>query len=89
MSNTFYLVTFSKDWADEFDVCGISVCDSVRLEHERAIVRDNADYVFSQIGFGSNEAFCEVTLEELFEAYTFTEISETTCSICLEFLSKA
>lgn len=74
----FYLVKFQCDWADEFDVCGVSVCDSVRLEHERNIVSGNSEFGIGELYFGTNEFFSDMTLSELFECFTFTEISETT-----------
>lgn len=76
--NKYYLVKFSLDWSDEFDVTGVSVCDTIRLEHERSIAREQADYIFKEIGFGTNESFYDIQMCELFEAYTFTEISEST-----------
>jgi hypothetical protein len=74
----FYLVKFECNWADEFDVHGVSVCDSVRLEHEQKIASENAEYEFSEIGFGTNEAFYELTMQELFECFQFVEITEST-----------
>lgn len=75
---SFYLVKFDCNWADEFDVRGVSVCDSVRLEHEKQVVAANAEYEFDEIGFGTNEAFFELTLQELFDCFNFIEISEAT-----------
>lgn len=74
----FYLVKFDCNWADEFDVRGVSVCDSVRLEHEKQVVAENAEYEFNEIGFGTNESFYELTMSELFKCFKFIEISEST-----------
>jgi hypothetical protein len=74
----FYLVKLDLNWADEFDVRGISVCDSVRYEHEQRVAAENADYEFNEIGFGTNESFTDLSMEELFSSYTFIEISEST-----------
>lgn len=74
----FYLVKFDCNWADEFDVRGVSVCDSVRLAHEKKVAAENSEYVFDEIGFGTNESFFELTMSELFECFNFIEISEST-----------
>ena len=76
--NMYYLVKFTMDWCDEFDVCGVSVCDSVRYDHEKQVATDNADFVFSELYFGSNESFCDISMVELFDGFKFFEISETT-----------
>lgn len=74
----FYLVKSDVNWADEFDVRGVSVCDSVRYEHEKRVAAENADFVFGEIGFGTNESFYELSMSELFESFEFIEISEST-----------
>lgn len=74
----YYLVKFSMDWADEYDVRSISVCDSVRYEHEKQVAETNSEYIFDEIGFGTNESFFEVSMGDLYESYTFVEISEST-----------
>lgn len=76
--NKFYLVKLDMNWADEFDVRGVSVCDSVRYEHEKQVVSENADFVFDEVGFGTNESFYDLSIEELFASYEFIEISEST-----------
>ena len=76
--NKFYLVKLELNWADEFDVRGVSVCDSVRYEHEKQVASENADFVFDEVGFGTNESFYELSMEELFASYEFIEISEST-----------
>lgn len=74
---SFYLVKFSKDWSDEFDVRAVSVCTAANREYEQQVVDENKDYCFDQIGFGTNECFYETTMQELWSAYEFIEISET------------
>jgi hypothetical protein len=85
--NKFYLVKFCMNWADEFDVRGISVCDSVRYEHEKQVAAQNADFVFDEIAFGTNESFVETSLDELFFSFEFIEISESTYSELLPLLA--
>lgn len=74
---SFYLVKFSMNWSDEFDVTAVTVCDSDCREYEQQVVALNKDYCFDEIGFGTNEAFYEVNMVDLWTAYTFVEISET------------
>ena len=69
----YYLVKFVMD---ELCVTGITVCDSVRLEHEQLIVKVNAEYIFQEITIGANESFYNLPMHELFESYCFIEISE-------------
>ena len=76
--NKFYLVKSNLDWADEFVVRGVSVCDSVRYEHEKQVTAENADFVFGEIGFGTNESFYDLSMQELCESFEFIEISEST-----------
>ena len=76
--NKFYLVKSNLDWADEFDVRGVSVCDSIRYEREKQVAAENADFVFDEIGFGTNESFYDLSMQELFESFEFIEISEST-----------
>lgn len=76
--NKFYLVKFKCDWSDEFDVTGVSVCDSVRYDHEKQTVEQNPEYELRELYFGTNEFLDEMTLSELYECFTFIEISETT-----------
>jgi hypothetical protein len=74
----FYLVKFSCNWSDEFDVKSVSVCDSVRYEHEKQFAADHADLDIGELCFGTNESFTDMTFGELFECFKFLEISEST-----------
>lgn len=86
--NKFYLVKFSCNWADEFDVHSVSVCDSVRYEHEKAIVEANAEVELNELYFGTNESFSDLTVSELYDCFSFVEISESTYNeLATQFIS--
>ena len=74
----YYLVKFEDNYADEFDICSMSVCTGDRWAHEQAVVADNRDVEINERYFGTNEFFEETTLEYLFHCYTATEISYET-----------
>lgn len=74
----YYFVKFSRNWSDEFEVTGVSVCDEVRYEHEKRVAAEHSDYEFREIGFGTNESLSELSMSDLFNSFEFIEVSEST-----------
>ncbi len=70
------LISFSKDWADEFDVYGFKVYDWVewyRLETALRVIGDK------YIGwyFGTNEGWDDDTINMHLDDFDITDLSDT------------
>lgn len=68
-----YLVKFSKDWADEFEVYGFEVIDEDRYQ-EIMSVKDST-LTISRC-FGTNEGWDDTEISEFISAMEFIPISE-------------
>ncbi len=71
-----YLVKFQKDYADEFDVYGITAMTSYELLDYIKEVNgiDNNNYPV-EYGFGTNESLIYESSKDIFEALTVIEIT--------------
>lgn len=81
----FFLVKFSKDWADEFSAEG----HRALTEEEVATIeslRDNLTEV--SFGFGSNEGWDDIPISELVEALEIQEISKEQYDVIVDLFGE-
>jgi hypothetical protein len=68
-----YLVKFSSDWADEFDMNGFKVMSEEEFEKYKTGM-NNEEYPY-EAGFGTNEWFDYEDAEDVMNDLTIVEIS--------------
>lgn len=72
---SFYLATFEKNWADEFDVAGFAILRPHEMRYINAKLNEYAEEV-SSFQFGSNQSWDDITYGEIAESINFNRISK-------------
>lgn len=75
-----YLVTFSRDWADEFQMEGFKICTKEKADELRQWAStERTDY------FGTNEGWED---EILLDSLTFQEITDDEAAVIEKFFPR-
>ena len=69
------LLKFEVDYADEFDVYGLSVLDKNEWEEKKEFIREQQDYPY-EFGFGTNEGILFETPDDFMNAIKVIEITD-------------
>ncbi len=69
-----YLVKFSSDWADEFDMDGFRIMSEEEFEKYKTGM-NNEEYPY-EAGFGTNEWFDYDSSQDIMKDLTIVEMSE-------------
>lgn len=72
----YYLVKFSKDWADEFDVYGFAVFKKEEWEDLYKKLKENKNEPAGSVGFGTNEGWEDETIGDFIENVEIVPISK-------------
>lgn len=88
----YYLAEFCMDWADEFDVYGISVFNEEEYKNAQNLfetIRQNPNLLeeYMYKGFGSNEEL-EATLDEFIDSISFTQVTADEYLTLRKFVSE-
>lgn len=80
------LVSFSKNWADEFDMNGFSVFEKKDFDKLMSDINDyfdNGDIGPHEIEeyFGTNECLTWTSMEEVLSCFDFTNISDDEAAV--------
>jgi hypothetical protein len=81
------MITYSDNWADEFDVEGISIF----TEHEWNEYKEDAKKYFEKNGsytfyFGTNQEMYYDSLKDFLEAFTKTKINENEYKVLSDYV---
>jgi len=71
---TYKLVTFKKDYADEFDVFGITIMTTNQLSNFLAEAKEYKGYPV-EMCFGTNECLDFQSFDDLFDSLEFSSMS--------------
>lgn len=75
----YKLVKFKKDYADEFNVCGISLYTEEDLDKTLTYLKDNFDKLNDkEYYFGTNECLEFSNYDEITQSIVISDISEET-----------
>lgn len=72
----YYLVKFSKDWADEFDVHGFAVFEKEEWDKIAQEMEEKKNKPAGNVGFGTNEGWEDETVGDYIRNFKATEVSE-------------
>lgn len=72
----YFVVKFSRDWADEFDVYGMQIINETKFDAiNKALENKEVASTEFKYSFGTNEGWeGDCDLSELWEEFVFTEI---------------
>ena len=73
----YYIVSFSRNWADEFNVKGSRLYTEYEWAAEELTLADKSKYWVSMY-FGTNEGWEDEELSAFAQSYKIAVISETT-----------
>lgn len=73
-SKIFYLVTFSADWADEFEVKGFELMTEVECKKYKEVIKKLTDSF--ELDFGTNEELSFENGKSLNSSLTYKKITE-------------
>jgi hypothetical protein len=84
----YYLYTFEKDWADEFDCSGWEIHSESEHNANQLLIKQYGDFPVSY-EFGTNEGWEDIPLSEMWESYTVTEITSADRDVILKSFDSA
>jgi hypothetical protein len=70
----YFLLTFSRNWADEFDVDGFKIVSEDEKAHLHELIAEHGNHE-AHFWFGTNEGWEGDTLGDMFSSFKFTEIT--------------